>query len=71
MLDKATQQGNRKEMIRGIEDVSFWVGRVVCDTFGAADPGGASEQTLTDTALAIFDGQRAIQLAKRHLLEAS
>ena len=68
-LKRATKRGDQEQIIAGLEDVSFWVGRSVGDAFGAAGKGGASEAQLRRAGKAILQGEAAIFQAHERLRE--
>jgi len=59
--------GNRGEVIRSLEDVSFWEGRIVCDLIGA-DVSLAGASALRDDALKAFgEASEATEKARAFL----
>jgi hypothetical protein len=70
-LKRATKRGDLEQIVAGLEDVSFWVGRSVGDAFGASGKGGASEPQLRRAGKAIVQGQAAIFDAHGHIQRGS
>ena len=57
------KQKNRSAMIEGIEDTSFWVGRIICDTIGSAK-GSADASHFKEGSEAVIRAEIAIIKAK-------
>jgi len=70
-LKRATKRGDLEQIVAGLEDVSFWVGRSVGDAFGASGKGGASERQLRRAGKAIVQAQAAIFDAHGHIQRGS
>lgn len=66
-LRKAVRQGDPGKVVDGIDDVSFWTGRVVCDVLGAAEHAEVDRKELATAGKAILVGQGAIMQAKAAL----
>ncbi|MAG24174.1 hypothetical protein CMI47_01215 [Candidatus Pacearchaeota archaeon] len=66
-LDDAIRKGDRRGMFEGVEDTSFWTGRVVCDAFGSRD--GATEKELEQAAKAILEAEKSIYRARKSLFK--
>lgn len=66
-LASAMQAADPARVIDGIDDVSFWTGRVVCDLLGAAEHGEASESELQVAGAQLMRGQQIVMQAKTWL----
>lgn len=65
-LNDAVEQKNRKLALYFLEDTSFWMGRVTCDTIGAAEGAQDFKQYRT-AAFAVMNAAEAIARAKSFL----
>lgn len=66
-LNEALEARNTARVIDGLEDVWFWIGRVVCDTLSAGtDP--AHSQVVTEAGVAVMEAYQAAGRARQFLL---
>lgn len=70
-LQKAIKKGDRAGMIKGIEDTSFWSGRIICDGIGAESKALDESKKFTVAVQAIISAQKAIIQAKQSLSPSS
>jgi hypothetical protein len=68
-LQEALDAEDRPGVVRGLEDVWFWVGRVVCDAMSASEVQGADELTGAVGA-AVLEAYKVAGKAKRFLATA-
>jgi hypothetical protein len=67
-LVSALSRSDYPGMIRGMEDTSFWVGRVICDAIGSANE-KSDPDDFRAAAKAVMDAQAAILRAKMVLVK--
>jgi hypothetical protein len=70
-LETAMRQRDRARIIDGVDDVSFWTGRVVCDVLGAAEHDEIDQALLQSAGTSILTGQRLVMAAKTALRKGS
>ena len=68
-LRQATRRGDLRGVLFGIEDASFWVGRIMCEGIGAAEGAAVGRKLYKVAARTVQDATAAIHGGKA-LLEA-
>ena len=63
-LRQATRRGDLRGVLFGIEDTSFWVGRIMCEGIGAAEGTAAGRQLYQVAARTVQDATAAIHEGK-------
>jgi hypothetical protein len=63
-LRHAMKAQDRSKILDGIDDVSFWTGRVVCDVLGAAEHSPVDTALVERAGRAVLEGQRLVMQAK-------
>ena len=59
-LNRSIAQNNGMEIVRGIEDTSFWVGRIMCDGIGGTGQALEHQEIYHSAVQAIINAQTAI-----------
>jgi hypothetical protein len=66
-LRKSIAKGNRVGIVRGIEDASFWSGRIICDGIGAQSQALKHQNQYKAAAAALVSAQKAVLEGKKAL----
>ena len=66
-LREAIAANNPPAIVGGIEDTSFWVGRIICDGIGSEAAALKHPKRFGTAVQAVADGQKAILEAKSAL----
>ena len=62
-LDEALSRSVRAGVVRGLEDVWFWIGRVVCDALSAGDD-PANGQVVSEAGATVLQAYQAAGRAR-------
>jgi GNAT superfamily N-acetyltransferase len=63
-LDRALRAGDRAAIVAGLDDVSFWIGRTMCDAIAGGEGVPQNERVFRKALAAVVKGREAIQRAR-------
>ena len=67
-LQAAVAARDRPRVVAGLDDVSFWIGRLTCDALAASEDAPENESVLRKAVAATMKARRVIQQARRFLV---
>jgi hypothetical protein len=66
-LERAVQSGKQPEILAGIDDVSFWVGRIMGEGISAAAASPENQEVFEGAIAAVVAGRKAVDRARATL----